>query len=302
MLAHIREALRSGEPLAEAMQYSPAWFDPLEVAMVQAGYHAGDLSQVLRRLADRHERSEQVNQKIVSALAYPAVITIVGLGVVIFLSNRTLPDLVRILVDAGVQPPGLTMTIIAIGRMLLHGWLWIALTIVLLMLSTMVLRILARRHEWLLRLFTSVGERVRPLILRRLAVAQVARRLAELMRCGLPFTEALRIITPTAPGPLRRELEAAALAVERGDDLVSALKNTHWFDEEFQQLLSIGQASGELDDLLERIAGRYTRQATRLVDRATALLEPVVILALAALIGVVVMAAILPLVRLQEVL
>ena len=80
------------------------------------------------------------------------------------------------------------------------------------------------------------------------------------------------------------------------------MNDDHWFDAEFRRLLDIGHASGELDVLLERIAQRYQRQTRRLIDRLTAMLEPVVILALAALVGTVVMAAILPLLKLQEVL
>ncbi|MCH8314446.1 MAG: type II secretion system F family protein, partial [Planctomycetes bacterium] len=87
-----------------------------------------------------------------------------------------------------------------------------------------------------------------------------------------------------------------------GDELTAALDDELWFDGEFRQLLAIGQATGELDSLLERIGRRYARQAERLIDRLAALLEPSVILTLAVLVGLVVMAAILPLLRLQEVL
>ena len=94
----------------------------------------------------------------------------------------------------------------------------------------------------------------------------------------------------------------AADRVERGEDIAAALDDDHWFDSQFRRLLQIGQSVGDLDVLLERIGHRSARQATRLIDRLTTLLEPCVILTLAALVGVVVMAAVLPLVRLQEVL
>ena len=101
---------------------------------------------------------------------------------------------------------------------------------------------------------------------------------------------------------MARQLHTAADRVERGDELAAAMDDEHWFDGEFRGLLAIGQATGELDSLLERIGRRYARQAERLIDRLAALLEPSVILTLAVLVGLVVMAAILPLLRLQEVL
>ena len=95
---------------------------------------------------------------------------------------------------------------------------------------------------------------------------------------------------------------SAADRVERGEELAEAMDDEIWFDAEFRRLLAIGQSTGELDSLLERIGQRYARQAKRLIDRLAALLEPCVILTLAVLVGLVVMAAILPLLRLQEVL
>ena len=141
-----------------------------------------------------------------------------------------------------------------------------------------------------------------PHVLRKLAVARLSIQLAELLRTGVPMVEALRVVAPTTPGlTLRRRLLEAADRVERGEDIAAALDDEHWFDGEFQRLLQIGQTSGELDTLLDRLGHRYARQANRMIDRLATLLEPAVILTLAVLVGLVVMAAILPLLRLQEV-
>ena len=141
-----------------------------------------------------------------------------------------------------------------------------------------------------------------PHVLRKLAVARLSIQLAELLRTGVPMVDALRVVAPTTPGvTLRRRLLEAADRVERGEDIAAALDDEHWFDGEFQRLLQIGQTSGELDTLLDRLGHRYARQANRMIDRLATLLEPAVILTLAVLVGLVVMAAILPLLRLQEV-
>ena len=106
--------------------------------------------------------------------------------------------------------------------------------------------------------------RLSPKLLRRMAVGCLSLQLAELLRSGVPMVEALRVLAPTTAGStpgntLRRRLVSAAERVERGEELSAALDDEHWFDPEFRRLLDIGQASGELDVLLERIGHRYAR-------------------------------------------
>ena len=299
-LIDIRERLRSGSSLAAAMGEHPSWFDRSEIAMVQAGQHSGRLEEVLKSLSDRQERSGELSRTLVNALAYPVIVAMVGLGVVIFLSVKTLPDLVQVLVDAGVSIPTLTAGVMAFGQFLAGHWHLIGLALIIIAVTvvggTAVMG--ARDVElptWL--------RHVSPRVIRRVAVARVSLQLAELLQTGVPMVEALRVLAPTTSmRTLRRRLLAAADRTERGEDVAAALDDEYWFDGQFRRILEIGQASGELDVLLERIGHRYSRQARRLIDRLAALLEPFVILMLATLVGVVVMAAILPLLRLQEVL
>ncbi len=300
MLLDVSEYLRCGASLDLAMVDHPGWFDACEVAMVKAGQYSGTLPEVMRGLAERHERSGELGRKLTGALGYPAVVGCVGIGVVVFLSVKTLPDLVGVLADAGIEAPALTVGVMAFGRFLAGSWPLILLAILILIGGALALASLAaaRRIEpprWL--------RRCSPRLLRRMAVARLAWQLAELLRTGVPMVEAIRVTAPTVRGgTLRRRLETAAGRVEHGEDLAAALDDEHWFDAQFRRLLEIGQASGELHDLLRRIGDRYARQADRLIVRLAALLEPAVILALAVLVGLVVMAAVLPLLRLQEVL
>lgn len=299
MLVNIREQLRSGSSLAQAMSNHPSWFEVAEIAMVQAGQHSGTLPEVLRSVAQRHERSGELSHKLTSALAYPSIVAMVGLGVVVFLSTKTLPDLTQVLADADIETPALTAKVMAFGQFLAGYWLAIVLVLFGLIAMVVVAAGAAAPYgvelpRWL--------QALSPKVLRRMAVARLSLQLAQLLRSGVPMVEALRVLAPTATGHLGRRLLDAADHVERGEELSAALDDEHWFDPEFRRLLEIGQASGELDVLLQRIGHRYARQANRLIDRLATLLEPCVILALAMLVGIVVMAAVLPLLRLQEVL
>ena|GEM_PF-682105 len=303
MLVELRELLNNGQTLDDAMAGSLWWFEGAEIAMVRAARASGELPSVLRTLAERHQRAGTLSAKIVGALTYPAVVSCVGVGVVIFLSVRTLPDLVGILRNEGVAPPGLTLAIIATGRGLLaYGPLLLLGAAAAAAGSVAIVGRLRRRGcrapTWLRALL--------PAFVRRALLARAWARLAELVRTGVPLVEALRITGPTVSGvfggSLRAELEHAAGSIERGSTLADALTDHVWFDAECRRLISIGENAGELSEVLQRLADRAHRAAARAVDRLASMLEPAVILILATLIGVVVMGAVLPIIKLQEII
>ncbi len=311
----MREALRSGHSLAEAMADQPLWFDQSEIAMVRAGQHGGTLARVLRVLADRQQRSNQLSSKLAGALAYPTAVAVIGIGVVVFLSSKTLPELVTILTDAGIDPPRLTAAVMATGQAIASWWHLILLGLMIVIGGALVGSELLRRRQGddqrtlgdkpsSASRFRGRGPRGRGIkVMRRLAVGRFAMELSELLRTGVPVIDSLRVLAPTMTSRrLRTLIITAADQVEQGDDLAISLHDRHWFDAEFTRLVEVGQTAGELDDLLERLGERYLREAERLIDRLTTLLEPCVILALAALVGMVVMAAVLPLLRIQEIL
>jgi len=311
MMIDIREQLRSGDSLAQAMRKHSTWFDATEIAIIEAGQHSGTLPNVLASMAQRQEKANELGHKLTGALAYPTLVLLVGLGVVVFLSVKTLPELTKILNGAKIPTPALTARVMWIGQLLAHHWFVILVAIVCVLTCSLVIPDLWRRLNLTLpNVFRKWADRWTrwrsPQVLRTIAVGGLSLRLAELIRSGVPVVEALRVLAPTVSNRrLRDALVLAAERVERGDELSSALVGDDgetWFNAEFRRLLDIGQASGELDAMLERIGERYQRQARRLIERLATLLEPVVILCLAVLVGIVVMAAILPLLRLQEIL
>lgn len=303
MLVELREQLRAGESIGQAVRAHPAWFDHAEMAMIEAGQHGGTLPQVLNDLAERHEHGVQLGQRLASALAYPMVVAMVGLGVVVFLSVKTLPDLTRILVDADLPVPRLTTAVMGVGRAMVRWWPALVVALVAAPAAAVLARWAIARFGWTTR--TRWTRRLLPAVVRRLALASVCLRLSDLLRSGIPVVEGLRVVAPSVgglAGGLRRVLVTAADRVEQGAELSAALDDPFWFDAEFQRLVEVGEAGGDLAPLLERIGHRYERQGRRLIDRLAALLEPAVILVLAVLVGVVVMSAILPLVKLQEII
>lgn len=299
----LQEKVSEGAPLHEAMGDRPAWFGLSEVAITEAGQRRGELSASLRVLGERQARSSQLASKLAGVLAYPALISLVGLVVVVFLSLGPLPRLVEVLTDSGVQPPTLTTGVIAVGSTLAVWWpLLVAASAFAVFAPFAAARaVAASGRAWPMML-----RRLVPSALRAGSVARICGELAAMGRCGVPLVEALRASAATCAGPisasLGRELKQAAKSIEGGGTLAEALDDPLWFSPELTRLVASAEAAGELDAMLDRIATREERRAHRMIDRLAALAEPTVILVLSAIIGVVVMAAALPLVRLRDVL
>jgi type II secretory pathway component PulF len=302
-LVAMRERLRSGDSLSEAMRGQPSWFDAAEISIIDAAQVAGTLAESLQLLAERQGRAARLGQRLVSALAYPAVVACVGVAVALFLATRTLPQLASILVSARLEVPRLTQVVMDLGAFA-AAWWWLGAVVALVasVLAAVALPALVRRASPAAR---ARADRLLPIALRRLAVSRVLLAVAELLRAGVPLVEALRVVAPTNRGlaaGLAQALCDAARGVESGHSVSAALDAPAWFDAELRRLVAVGESGGDLDRVLVRLGERYERQVARMIDRLAALLEPAVIVVLAVFIGIVVMAAVLPLMRLQEVL
>lgn len=327
-LLAVREDLRSGLALPSALRGHPGWFDPVEIALIAAAESGGGLAPALRELADRHAMSAKLSQKLVGALTYPAIVAAIGVAVAIFLALRTLPQLTAVLVSAKLEVPALTQAVIAIGTFVAR-WSW---AVILGAVGIAVVAAVARQ----LHLGAFVPAPIRgvlairgPKVVRRIAVGRVSMLLADLLRAGIPLVDALRLAAPSCRGlaaGLGSVLLDSANRIERGESFVESLSSKSagniadvstrrtgvraadhavrvgWFDREFLQLVSVGEASGELAPMLDRIGRRYERRSTRQIDRLATILEPATIIVLAVFVGTVVVAAVLPLVKLQEVL
>jgi type II secretory pathway component PulF len=292
VLALTVDQVRAGASLGAALGEHRGWFDPVEVALIDAAEHGGNLSATLTRLAARQAKQSEVGQKVASALLYPAVVGVVGIAVWLFLSTQSLPELTRILVSAKVEVPVLTRAVMASGQFLMRH----VLVIAALAAAAIVLgsALLSRRPAPFTRL--GIGA------LRRLRLARATGALAELLQGGVPLVEALEVIAPTAgSAELRASLQGGAAAIAEGTRWSELLARDggRLYPTEFVRLVEMGETSGDLAPLLARLAERMERSAERQLMRWAALLEPAAILLLAALIGVVVAAAVLPLTRLQ---
>lgn len=298
LLMQLRDAIRAGVAPVDACAAAPTWFDPLDLALIAATQRTGDLAGTLRELGRFHHQASAIHQRIIAALIYPIILLVAGLGVWEFLSLKTLPPLITLIEQGHRTPPWLTLVVAGAGRWFALGWPLVVVSVIALVwVLRRWLRSIPMDAPWARWRFTNPWSRIQL----QARCAQVAQALTRLLRAGTPLAEALDVVGAIAVDPrLARLLHEGAAAVRRGEDFSATVAASPLLDEEFAHILHLGEQSGELPTLLSQIADRYQRAAERAVDRFTAIAGPAAIVAVALLIGVVVMASVLPLVQLGD--
>ena len=298
----LRERVSGGGSLAAAMAEASRGggrvtrFDAVTLAMVEVGEDAGRLGPVLEETAAYRERLGKLRSRLGSALIYPAVVGVVGVLVCLFLMTYVVPQVTEPLLDAGVEPPRLTRWVMGVSDLLVaHGW-WVVPAVSLgffgLAAATRTRRGSRLWHRALLRM-PLLGQ-----VLVKQAVVRIAFVISTLMRSGVPFERALGIARSSVKNAVLRDaLAACEDAVRAGQDLGPALEASGAFPPTAVQVFALGQESGNLEDLLDRLADGYDSQVSTLVDRLTALVEPVLILALAVAVGIIAFATVLPILQ-----
>jgi general secretion pathway protein F len=298
ILANVHGGVLEGRRLADAMAREPRSFPPLYRAMVSAGESSGTLAPILERLAALLERQAQVRGKILSALAYPVVLSFVAVFVVFALMIYVVPKVVEQFQDVGQELPWLTRAVIGVSNFLASYWWALLLALVLgIFLSGRALReenIRLTFDRFLLRL-PLLGR-----LQRDLHAARLARTLSTMIASRLPLLEGLRLTTQTVHNRVLRQASAdIAEAVRTGGSLSGALKRAGVFPPLLVYLAASGEASGKLDMMLERAADYLEREFDSFTATALALLEPAIIIVMGVVVAVIVLSILLPILQLD---
>jgi general secretion pathway protein F len=298
VLDTVHSAVLEGRRLSAAMGREPASFSPLYRAMVAAGEGSGTLPAILDRLAGLLERQAQVRSKIVSAIAYPIVLALVASFVVIALMMFVVPKVVEQFEDIGQRLPLLTRMVIGLSNFL-SDWWW---ALLLALAALLLLAARALRDERLRLRFDRRLLRV-PLIgrlIRDLHAARMARTLSTMVGSRLPLLEGLNLTTRTVHNRALREAgEQIAESVRTGGSLSGALRRAGIFPPLLVYLAASGEASGRLDIMLERAADYLEREFDSFTATALALLEPLIIVILGAIVALIVLSILLPILQLD---
>lgn len=298
MLAQIRDSVSQGSTLADSFAaHSP--FDGLYVPLVRAGESSGNLDASMAGLASMLGARERLRRKIRGALAYPALMTIVGTLMLALMLMYVLPQVVHIFDDLGQNLPWPTRILLATSSTLQWGW---PILLIVLIGSALAFATALRRPEVRvafdrLKLRAPVaGE-----LSRKAAMARVAGALGTLLRGGVPLLEALASSGAVAGNAaLEKTLESAADRVRKGSDLASALSGDPLVPTVAVHMIRVGEESGSLQDMLFEVARLFEEEVETSVTAMTSLLEPVLILVMGVVIGFMVLAILMPIFQLNQ--
>lgn len=295
----VRSSVVEGNPLATALNQFPNVFPPLFRATVEAGESSGKLDHILERLADYVERRQAMNQKIMLAAFYPAILTVVAVSVVILLLTYVVPQVVDVFSSIDAELPGLTRGLIATSDFLRDNGIWLLLlgAASATAFSWMMRRDTFRRrvHMGLLRV-PLVGR-----LVRGTNTGRFTRTLGILFGSGVPILDAMQIGTQVVTHlPMREAIEEAAVSVREGTSLSRALHASKLFPPITLHLIASGESSGKLDEMLDRAAENQEREVETLVAALMGVFEPVLILTMGGVVLVIVLAILLPIFDLNQ--
>ncbi|MEM8952969.1 MAG: type II secretion system F family protein [Verrucomicrobiota bacterium] len=294
----LADAVQTGSTFSESLGQHPKIFNKLYVNMVKAGELGGVLELVLIRLAEYQEKAEKLKNRIISAMVYPVIVMAIAVGIMIFLMVYIVPKFEEIFRDMlpGKPLPALTEAVVGFSRTIATNLPWILLGVAVLVALFLLIRSTkgGRRALDKFKLHMPLFGPIQ----RKSAIARFTRTLGTLVTSGVPILQALNITRDTAGNVIIAEaVDKVHASVKEGESIVSPLEASKVFPPMVISMVDVGEETGQLPEMLLKIAEVYDDEVDNAVDAMTSLLEPIMIVLLAMVVGVIVLALFLPLVH-----
>ena len=294
VITDVRDIVRGGASLSTALERQHGLFSRLYINMVRAGEAGGSLHETLQRLADYLERSRELKGRVINALIYPAILLAVVGGALLFLLGYVVPQFALMYESLDVALPWFTQWVLNAGLLVRDYWL------VLVVVPCALLLVLERKLRqpafrlavdgWLLER-KGVGA-----LLAKLETARLARTLGTLLRNGVPLLAGLGIARNVLGNrALAADVDTASDDVKNGNGLSASLSRGKRFPRLALQMIQVGEESGALDVMLLKTADTFEQESARAIDRLLSALVPVITLVLASVVGLVIVAVLVPL-------
>ena len=295
----IRDRVREGGSLSDALEEQHGAFNRLFINMVRAGEIGGTLDVTLVRLTDYLERSRDLKDDVISALIYPVLLLFLAAGSLILLLVYVIPQFTPIFEELGGDLPFITKVVLGVGSILQNFW-W-AIILVTVLIVWQFKRMLAdqeKRFSWDTRVLSMrwVGD-----LVAKLETARLSRTLGTLLSNGVPLLAALSIARNVISNTvLRKDINDASREVKTGGSLAVNLAKGGRFPRLALQMVSVGEETGQLDGMLMKVADTYDKEVRNTIDRLLAVFTPVVTMLLAAMIGTIVLSVLLAILGIND--
>jgi type IV pilus assembly protein PilC len=298
-MASLATSVESGSTFSEALAQHPNIFTKLYVNMVKAGELGGVLEIVLTRLAEFQEKSQKIKGKVISAMVYPLVVLCIAMVILTFLLIFIVPQFQKIFADAlpGQTLPGITLFVIALSNIFVHEWYLIFGFIAAVIIGYKVFAATPTGAVILDRIFLKLpifGD-----LLSKTAISRFSRTLGTLISSGVPILQALNITRETAGNyVVANAISKIHDSVKEGESVVGPMESSGVFPPMVTSMVQVGEETGQLPDMLVKVADVYEGEVDNVVASLTSILEPIMIVMLAVIVGTIVVALFLPMVKL----
>jgi type IV pilus assembly protein PilC len=296
-LVRLAESVEGGSTFSEALAQHPKVFNKLYVNMVRAGEAGGVLDVTLNRLAEFQEKSQKIKGKVISAMVYPAVIISVSVGILIFLMISIVPKFKDIFTELleGKSLPDVTLVVLFVSNLVKERFLLVIGVVVALVIAV---KMIGKTEKG--RYALDVAKLHAPVfgsILRKNSISRFARTLGTLIASGVPILQALNIVRDTAGNAvIANAVSQVHDAVKEGERIVQPLEASKVFPPMVISMVDVGEETGALPDMLLKVADVFDEEVDNAVGAMTSLLEPIMIVVLAFIVGTIVIAMFMPLI------
>ena len=288
-----RVAVEKGETLAGAMSLNAKVFPEMLVNMVEAGEATGNLEIAFERMAVQFEKDARLKAMIAKAMIYPIILIVVVIAVVILMMVKIVPTFVATFDDIGGELPGITLMVMAVSNFLVHNWIYLVLVIVLLAVAYRVFSatekgaVIVGRMMLKLPLFGNLNIKT--------ASARLARTLSTLMSSGITLVEATGLVAKQMNNRIVQQvIEGAKAEVERGVPLSQPIEASGVFPPMVYHMLEIGEETGNMETMLDRVADYYDEEVEMATEALTAAMEPLIIIIMAVVVVPIILAILMP--------
>ncbi len=296
-LMGVIEDIEGGSTLSEAMAKQPKAFDNLYVNMVKAGEAGGALEIILQRLAEFKERAQSLKRKVQGAMIYPVAVVTVATGIVGFIMYYIIPKFKKIFEDFGTELPGITIMLITISDWVVNYFYLIPAIPIALFLMVKIIKKNKTGAYIIDRIMLKI-----PLlgkIIEKTIVARTSRTLGTLIASGVPILEAIIIARDTAGNAVfARAFDQIYTSIREGESMAVPLKETRIVDDMVVNMVDVGEETGALDQMLYKVADVYEEEVAVLVEGLINMLEPLMVVVLGLIVGFIVIALFMPLIKL----
>lgn len=298
-LRKVQEDIMQGETLADAMRKHKKFFPELMINMVTAGEAAGKLDVTFSRMADHFEKAEKTEGMMKKAAIYPVMVAVVAIVVVVIMLIKVVPAYADMFAAMDVEMPGITLAVMNASDFMTHYW-YVLLAIIVMVVAvgkayknTEDGKLAAGRMAISVPLFGKLKIKT--------ISSLTARTLSTLIYSGMPLVDGLRLTARTVGNELyKRALEQAVVDVREGMTLSSSLKKSGLYPPMVSHMIGIGEETGELEDMLTKLADYYDTEVEMTTQTVMAALEPMIILIMAALVGIVIAACMAPMISMYS--